>query len=149
MSTQRQRVRIPPPPPPGPARPADWGPWEWRNHLTNPRSHLLRQLGNDWPQKSGMKRACLNNVYSVQFFVRTSAWGPIDHLIIRRHDEQLHIPWSEMQRLKDELCGPERVAVEVFPPVSQLVDDANLRHLWVLPEGFALPFGLHIEGWRH
>ena len=37
----------------------------------------------------------------------------------------------------------DRVAVEVYPPESQLVDDADLYHLWVLPAGFELPFGLH------
>jgi hypothetical protein len=50
--------------------------------------------------------------------------------------------WADMQRIKNELVGPERVAVEVFPPVSELVDQANIAHLWVLPEGFALPFSL-------
>jgi hypothetical protein len=48
-----------------------------------------------------------------------------------------------MQRIKNELAGPERVAVEVYPPVSQLVDHANMYHLWVFEAGFALPFGLH------
>jgi hypothetical protein len=73
----------------------------------------------------------------------------IDHLIIRRHDGGVDFPWAHLQRIKDELLGAERVAVEVFPPRSQLVDDANCRHLWVLPDGFALPFGLHLEGWKH
>jgi hypothetical protein len=149
MTTRRQRGRTPPQPTPGPARPADWGPWEWRNHLADPRSHLLKEIGNTWAQRSGMKRACLNAVYSVQFFERESRWGVIDHLLIRRHDGKSDIPWLHMQRIKDDLCGAERVAVEVFPPVSQLVDDANCRHIWCLPGGFELPFGLHLEGWKH
>lgn len=149
MKQTRPRGRIAPPPATGPARPADWGPWEWRDYLADPRNHLLRELGNDWPQRSGMRRACLNAIYSVQFFIRASAWGDIDHLIVRRHDGQPDIPWSHMQRLKDELCGVERVAIEVFPPQSQLVDDANCRHIWCLPDGFQLPFGLHLEGWKH
>ena len=36
----------------------------------------------------------------------------------------------------------ERVGVEVFPAESKLVDDANLRHLWVYPAGHQLGFGL-------
>lgn len=96
----------------------------------------------------GLPGACLNLVYSVQFFERASDWGTIDHLVLRRHDGGVAFPWSDLQRIKDELCGAERVAVEVFPPQSQLVDDANCRHLWALPAGYALPFGLHLEGWK-
>lgn len=28
-----------------------------------------------------------------------------------------------------------------------LVDQANIYHLWVFPEGFSLPFGLHLSHW--
>lgn len=138
--------RAAPPKPNVPERPAAWGPWEWRNHIADPRHELTRR----YAQRMGLKRACLNLVYSVLFFERASEWGTIDHLLIRRHDGAAGpFPWSDLQRIKDELCGPERVAVEVFPAQSQLVDDANCRHLWALPEGFALPFGLHLEGWKH
>lgn len=149
--TARRSGRAVPPPPTGPARPAEWGPWEWRNHLADTRTRAYRETPQWAPGRpmAGLTKACLNNLYGVQFFERASDWGPIDHLLIRRHDGQPDIPWSHLQRLKDELCGPERVAVEVFPPVSQLVDDANCRHLWVLPDGFQLPFGLHLEGWKH
>lgn len=148
---ERPRGRFAPPKPKLPERPADWGPWEWRNHLTNTRASEYRTapLAADYPTRMQLKRACLNNVYSVQFFERDSIWGLIDHLLLRRHDEGLAFPWADLQRIKDELCGPERVAVEVFPPQAQLVDDANCRHLWVLPIGFVLPFGLHLEGWKH
>jgi|GEM_PF-2284591 hypothetical protein len=143
--------RAAPPKPNISERPAAWGPWEWRNHLTDPRAKVYREapVSPTYPARMGLKRACLNLVYSVQFFERASEWGTIAHLLIRRHDQGLDFPWAELQRIKDELCGPECVAVEVFPPQSQLVDDANCRHLWVLPDGFTLPFGLHIEGWKH
>ena len=145
------RGRAAPPKPPGPDRPAEWGPWEWRNHLADPQTRAYRETPA-WSTKrpmAGLTKACLNLVYSVQFFERDSTWGTIDHLLLRRHDGGLIFPWSDLQRIKDELCGAERVAVEVFPLRSQLVDDANCRHLWVLPEGFHLPFGLHLEGWKH
>lgn len=145
------RGRAAPPKPNISERPAEWGPWEWRNHLTDPGASIYRELPTWAPKRpmTGLKRACLNLVYSVQFFERASEWGTIDHLLIRRHDGGLLFPWSDMQRIKDELCGAERVGLEVFPPRSQLVDDANCRHIWVLPIGFSLPFGLHLEGWKH
>lgn len=44
------------------------------------------------------------------------------------------ITWDEMQRLKAECGFADRWAVEVFPAASELVDVANVRHLWLLPE---------------
>lgn len=48
--------------------------------------------------------------------------------------------WPEMQRIKDEIAGPEATAVEVYPPRAEIVDDADMYHLWVLPA--PLPFSL-------
>ena len=76
--------------------------------------------------------------YSVQIFEK----GYITHLIVRRHDEGRDFPWRTLQYIKTRFCGPERVGVEVFPAESKLVDDANLRHLWVYPAGHQLGFGL-------
>jgi len=139
--------RIAPSKPNIPERPVEWGTWEWRNHLADPRTRAYREtpVSPTYPTRMKLKRACLNDVYSVQFFEDESAWGKIDHVLIRRHDQGTVVPWSDMQRIKDELLGPERVAVQVFPPQSQLIDQANCYHLWVLPAGFELPFGLHLK----
>ena len=45
-----------------------------------------------------------------------------------------------MQRIKDEIAGQDATAVEVYPPHSEIVDQADMYHLWVLPE--PLPFSL-------
>lgn len=42
------------------------------------------------------------------------------------------ITWDELQRLKREAGHGDRVAVEVFPPDSDVVNVANVRHLWLL-----------------
>lgn len=49
--------------------------------------------------------------------------------------------WRHFQRIKNEMAGPEREAVEIYPPESELVDTANEYWLWILPEGEHLPFG--------
>ena len=49
--------------------------------------------------------------------------------------------WRYMQMIKNEICGHERTAVEVFPPMSKLVDTCNQFHLWVYPEDYKLDFG--------
>lgn len=48
--------------------------------------------------------------------------------------------WPETQRIKSEIAGHEATAVEVYPPQSEVVDQADMYHLWVLPG--RLPFGL-------
>lgn len=54
-----------------------------------------------------------------------------------------NIPWEHMQRIKKEIGLGDRWAVECFPPDRDLVNCANMRHLWVLaekpPYGWARP----------
>lgn len=68
-------------------------------------------------------------------------WGIVEHACMKNVADT-DIPWSEKQRIKNELFGKERIAVEVFPKESELVDAANMYHLWVLPVEMTLPFGI-------
>lgn len=65
----------------------------------------------------------------------------IEHACIR-NSPSTDIPWAEKQRIKNEIFGTERTAIEVFPPVSKFVDHANMYHLWVYPEGYEMPFSI-------
>lgn len=44
-----------------------------------------------------------------------------------------NITWDEIQRLKAEAGYGDAWAVEVFPAADQVVNVANIRHVWVLP----------------
>lgn len=94
---------------------------------------------------AGMLNAWKNNLYVVQLYRQPSKWGMIDHLMVRRNDAAAVRDWTHMQRIKNEIMGPDRVAVEVYPASGDVVDDRNIYHLWVLPAGSRLPFGLHDE----
>lgn len=108
---------------------AEWAPWESRPE-TMPHA-----------TKMGDIRGCyLNNRYSVQVYARAIDIGEALHLVIRRHDGAMPNSWVDMQRIKNELVGPERVGVQVFPSESELVDLANLAHVFVYPEGHEIPF---------
>lgn len=48
------------------------------------------------------------------------------------------IPWEDLQRLKAEAGYPFHDAVEVFPSAMDVVNVANMRHLWVMRD--KLPF---------
>lgn len=54
------------------------------------------------------------------------------------------IPWDDLQQIKDRLGYHGRDAVEVYPAEDDLVDVANMRHLWILP--YRLPFAWRREG---
>jgi hypothetical protein len=65
-------------------------------------------------------------------------------LRIYRHDgKRIQNHWSELQKIKNELVGPEHQGVEIYPPESLLQDGENSYHLWVFKKAETrLPFGL-------
>lgn len=65
----------------------------------------------------------------------------ISWLVIRRIDSEPVRDWRHLQRIKNELCGPEREGFEMYPAESRLVDTSNQYHLFVLPLGVPMPFG--------
>lgn len=67
------------------------------------------------------------------------------HLRVRRLDGRpVRCGWDALYRIKNDVAGPDARCVEVFPPSADLVDELNIRHLFVVPDG-VLPPGLH--GW--
>ena len=73
-------------------------------------------------------------------------WGQVEHVTIKAMVGGMwsgDIPWALKQEIKDELFGVRAVAIEVFPARKNLVDVADVYHLWVLPKGFEIPFGIH------
>lgn len=103
--------------------------------------------------KLGGKDAVVWSLYTNNLFIVTTVqfsceWGLCQHMVMRLKPDATPLSgltWAAKQRIKDDLFGAERVAVEVFPPRKELVDQADAYHLWVLPEGFKLPFG--VEEW--
>lgn len=107
---------------------------------------LKRATLNNAEADRGLKEAggqCwINTKYQVVYQPLTAAGpaGPV-HLSIKRRDRQPLLDWRDLQRIKNELVGDEREAVQLFPSESRMVDEANQFHLWVLPEGVQAPFG--------
>lgn len=55
-----------------------------------------------------------------------------NHLTVEKFDGTDGVTWDELQAVKNEMLGPEAACVEVYPPESELVNDVNRRHLWVI-----------------
>lgn len=63
------------------------------------------------------------------------------YITLKRQDRHAVHDWRHLQQIKNDVCGPEAEAVELYPAESRLVDQANQYHLWVLPPGERFPFG--------
>lgn len=102
----------------------------------------------DWPPDEIPVKAYVNSRYQVwvyEIYPRNPIPGqseePLIHLSIKWHDRRPIHDWRDLQRIKNEICGPEREGVELYPAESRLVDTANQFHLWILPKGQSMPFG--------
>ncbi len=97
-----------------------------------------------WPHRpAGLKEVWRNQKFLVQVFEEP---GGVERLSVIRSIRTAGewadgIPWEELQQLKRECGRGGRWAVEMYPADSDVVNVANMRHLWVLP---APP----MVGWR-
>jgi hypothetical protein len=80
-----------------------------------------------------------NDQYVV--IVRRRDDGTVMTLSIRRDDRAAVHDWRHFQRIKNEICGPDAEAVELYPAENRLVDEANSYWLWCLPPGERWPLG--------
>jgi hypothetical protein len=110
----------------------DWGLWR----ITNLPDGIPG--GHGWCKQ--VREARANNLYAVLIrrFVDENG-NQVTHLAIRTAS-QLEPPWRDLQRIKNEICGEEATAVQVMPPASELIDEADMYHMWVLSD--RLPFTL-------
>jgi len=88
----------------------------------------------------------MNNLYQVAVYrddpPPATGWPRMIHLSIKRRDRKAVHDWRHLQRIKDELVGPEHDAVEIYPAASRLIDTSNQYHLWVIAEeGVRFPVG--------
>ena len=138
----------------GRTAPREWGEWEEAvlPSFEETRSRLLA-AGFPEDELNGVAEyrqhstTFINNIYQVSCIPIEREEGVWVWLSIKRRDKKAVHDWRHLQRIKSELMGDEREAVEIYPPESDLVDEANQYHLWVLPEGLRNPVGFR-EGRR-
>ena len=63
------------------------------------------------------------------------------HLSIRRNDRKAECDWRIFQRIKNDIAGEEREAVQLFPAMRRVLDTANQYHLWVAPKECVIGIG--------
>lgn len=106
----------------------------------------LRQVPKEeWPPSSLPESKRPNEAWRSRDFLCSVYYlaNGIERLSINRtsHNGERFddgISWDDLQRLKRECGRGDKDAVEIFPADKDIVNVANMRHLFVLPE----PFGL-------
>ena len=114
----------------------------------------LKEMDRCWMSDDG---------YQVTSRLLFTEWGKVEHAAITynpegfANDENIDmrierlttndgsrdISWNTKQEIKNELWGKDRVAIEVFPQEKNLINAIDCYHLWIMPKGFKMPFGIH------
>lgn len=102
-------------------------------------AHLVLIPKSDFAQhpSSSMTGAWRSRDYLVQVF-SSKYPGVLARMSVNRvcidskGGWQQDIPWEDLQRLKGELGFGALDAVEVYPSDKDVVNVANMRHLWVM-----------------
>lgn len=93
---------------------------------------------DQWPADGALRIAVMRSrQFLVQIFVEPN---DIIRISVNRTewDERAQcwredITWDDLQRLKREAGYGDRWAVEVLPADTEVVNVANMRHMWLLP----------------
>jgi hypothetical protein len=131
-----------------PPAPVAWTPFEAFPPIRNEKARDLDPDVFDKMTQEFEDGVCIlyaNSKYHVHLRFLEGA-GNLDgwiHLSIRHNDRRAVRDWRQFQRIKNELVGEEREAMEIYPAESRLVDEANSYHLWVMPAGQQVPVGFN------
>lgn len=69
-------------------------------------------------------------------------WGEVAYLKVYATDYR-RLNWLEVwQAFRD--IYPERWAIELFPPETELVNDAHVYHLWLMPGDWLPPSEMNL-----
>jgi len=69
-------------------------------------------------------------------------WGEVTRLKVYTSDYR-RLSWSQVWQAFQS-AYPNRWALELYPPSEELVDEAHVYHLWLLPEGWRPPEGMNL-----
>lgn len=111
-----------------------------RDNLTYPE-HLVEIPRDRWPMVRGWTGSIIVSVWrSRRFTLFVWDQGGVTRLSVQRTewDERKQrfrddISWDDLQRLKSEAGFGQQCAVELYPPDDEVVNVANMRHLFITP----------------
>lgn len=110
-----------------------------RDNIKRP-DRLTQATREQWPNDDDSRRTAvwISRRYLVQEFDETD--GTIRLSVCRTqigNDGHWRdgLTWDELQDIKRQCGYGDRCAIEIYPADGNLVNIANMRHLWIAPEG--------------
>lgn len=86
-----------------------------------------------------------NSRIEVNLFACKTSIGGVMQCTMVRHGDLQPLSWGEIQDSLHEIFGPDIVAVEIYPSIAdEWKPKTDVRVLWILPDTWTLPFGLHL-----
>lgn len=94
-------------------------------------------------KSNGQVEGWTNDLYEITVRRYSDGWAfdetmPWVYIGIAAVDGAARHDWRDMQKIKNQICGPEWEAVEVFPAESRLIDPSNYYLLFCAPK---IPIG--------
>lgn len=107
--------------------------------------HKLERIPkDDWPAETpppGLAQVWRSRSHLVQVYVQTYGENKqVIRLSFAKTDIdsqgrwQDGISWDELQDMKCQIGYAEMDAVEIYPPAGDVVNVANMRHLFIMPQ---------------
>lgn len=105
---------------------------------------FFKEIEKDrWPKDNQVKRVSvfLSGYFLCQVFAENDGVFriSINKTIVGKDKKWKDgITWDELQAIKDSIGFSDYYAVEIYPKNNDIVNVANMRHLWVLPEPLSI-----------
>jgi hypothetical protein len=126
----------------GRTQPRAWGEWHNGDYSTDKPDHISQEQWEEMLKWREATQCFVNEVYQVNIQeIKDTDGRPWMYLSIKRRDKKAIHDWRALQRIKNELVGEEYEAIEIYPRESELIDEANQYHLWVMEKGRICPVG--------
>lgn len=118
-----------------------------KSENANQSARLLPTSKWQWPDDNDPKRKEVwrSRNYLVQVFTEDDG---VLRVSVNRTTIKLdggweeNISWEELQEIKGQIGRGDKYAIEIYPRDCDIVNVANMRHIWILPK--ILPIG-----WRN
>jgi hypothetical protein len=99
--------------------------------------HMISVPMHEWPSAPlKLKELWRSNRFLVQVFHEPEGIERVSVTVTSIQGNRFAdgISWDELQFIKHQIGRGNCCAVEIYPPDADVVNVANMRHLWLLPE---------------
>ena len=77
----------------------------------------------------GLKKLFTGSIGGNRYTVLYSEIGRYKHIRVNSGEDKI-ADWTDLQKIKDWLLGPNKIAIQVFPKARDLVDNGNTYHIF-------------------